>query len=539
WGHWAIFPLFLAVGFAAFYGVFGVTGQTSAAAAAQGWLPMVSATAAGIPIFDFTELALVDWSVVAGQAGSIVTVAILCSIILLLDISGIEIITARELSPDRELKVAGLTNIVNGLASGFPGVHVASDTAFTYKLGGDSRLMGLVYAGAVMLAIAAGTGFIGAIPTFILGGLLIYVGIDFLVDWAWHTRRDLPLADYLVILLILGVIASVGILEGVAFGFAVAVVLFVVTYSRLSVIKSEMHGGERASNDDRDPESRAILNREGHRILIVRLQGFIFFGTADRLLATVKERLSARGGGDGGAGIDYLVLDFRHVSQMDSSAIHMFSKLTQLADGNGVHIVLTGISEAVENRLERMRFFSEEGAALNRLCFDHLDAGTAWCEEHILEGFEHRDKQPVASLEARLAQLLGSGGAAADIAHYFTPVAVTKGEYLFRQGAAGDSLYLVHSGVAAVVILLLDGRQRVVRIFREGAVLGEMALYTGAPRSASVRIEESGTLYRLDSEQLDAMQREHPAAADYFHAFVVRLLAERLDRANRELQRYS
>ncbi|MEN8175900.1 MAG: cyclic nucleotide-binding domain-containing protein, partial [Pseudomonadota bacterium] len=123
-------------------------------------------------------------------------------------------------------------------------------------------------------------------------------------------------------------------------------------------------------------------------------------------------------------------------------------------------------------------------------------------------------------------------------AHYFKPVEVAKETYLFRQGAPGDCLYLVHSGAAAVVLPLADGQERVIRIYRAGAVLGEMALYTGAPRSANVRIEESGLLFRLGVADMNEMQHSHPAAAGQFHSFIVRLLAERLDRANKERQRY-
>ncbi len=536
WGHWLIFPLFLVLGFGLFYVVLGLSDQTLAGATAGGWLPAISAAKTAFPVFDFSKIVVVDWSVVMAQAGSIATVAVLSAIILLLDTSGIEIIAGRDLNPDRELKVAGFTNMINGIAGGYPGAHVASDTALTYKLGGDRRLMGFVYAGVVVLAIAAGTGFIGTIPTFILGGLLIYVGIDFLMDWAWKTRNRLPLLDYLVILVIFCVIAAFGILEGVAFGFAVAIVLFVITYSRLSVIRSEASGTAHASHVDRDPNSREILNRQGHQIWIIRLQGFIFFGTADKVLTTIKARLSDR---DREPRIRYLVLGFRHVIQLDTSAVQAFSKLAQLSDKEGVDIVLTEITESVRSQLRRIRFFTDADAIVRRQEFAQLDDGVAWCEAQILARLGAETGKSGHTLETWLTRLLGDPKVAPEIAPLFEPVTATAGEYLFRQGEPGDSLYLVHSAVAAVVLAFADGRERVVRIFQEGAIVGEMALYTGSPRSASVRIEESGTLFRLDGERLQMMQKQHPEAAGLFHSFVVRLLAEKLDRATRELQRYA
>jgi len=533
--HWAIFPSLLLASISIFYAAFLLSGQSFADAVAAGWLPDVAATTTRFPIFDFAELGSVDWSVVASQAGSIAVVAALCAIILLLDISGVEIITQLDLNPDRELKVAGLTNLVNGLMGGFPGVHVASDTAFTYKLGGTDRLMGFVYAAAVAAAIIAGTGFIGTIPTFILGGLLVYVGIDFLVDWAWQTRKDLPLIDYLVVLAILAAIAAIGILEGVAFGFAIAIILFVISYSRVSIIHSVVSGNDHASYVDRDLDTRALLNRETDRILIIKLQGFIFFGTADSLIAAVKKELSRD---DREQKLRYLVLDFQHVSQLDSSAVKAFSKLAQLADTEGFHIAVTGIDEHIRMRLEGIAFFTDGTATVQRVEATHLDDGVAWCEENILAAIDKGQADHSTEVEHRLAGVLGDAGAAREIASCFRPVEAEKGNYLFRQGEPGNCLYLVGSGAAAVVLPLADGQERVIRIYRSGAVLGEMAIYTGAPRSANVRIEESGLLFSLDASAMHHMQQRHPVAAGLFHSFIVRLLAERLDRANKERQRY-
>lgn len=63
-----------------------------------------------------------------------------------------------------------------------------------------------------------------------------------------------------------------------------------------------------------------------------------------------------------------------------------------------------------------------------------------------------------------------------------------------------------------------------------------MALYTGEPRSAGVLIEEDSVLYRLGVTRLKSMEVEQPVAAGRVHSYIVRLLAERVSRLNRELQ---
>lgn len=532
--HWSTFPLVLIGALAIFYAAFFIQDQNIGAMAAAGWLPQIDSTPGVLfPVVGLADLANINWVTIAFQAGGILVVALLCAIILLLDTSGIEIITRRDLVPDKELRVMGMANVASGMLGGYPGVHVASDTAFTWKLGGDRRLMGFVYAAVVIGTILAGTDFIAAVPTFILGGLLVYVGVDFLMDWVWKTRKELPLADYCIILVILAAIAVVDILEGVAFGFAVAIVLFVVNYSRLSVIKSEANGREHASNVDRDLATRELLNREGDRILILMLQGFIFFGTSDRLMSDIRRRIEDASR----TKLEFLVLDFHHVSQLDTSASKAFSKLAQLSESYGFHIVITGADEADVHRLEGIHFMTEMGATWQHIHFEQLDDGVAWCEERILRELDVAFVGPDENLLHLLVLITRDEQIAREISPWFTTERRPAGDYLFRQGEKGDSLYLVGSGSVAVV-MEGNGQQRVLRRYRAGAMLGEMALYTGEPRSAAVIIEEDAVLYRLTADQLHGLEAAHSTAAGVLHAYVVRVLSERLGRANRELARY-
>ncbi len=55
-----------------------------------------------------------------------------------------------------------------------------------------------------------------------------------------------------------------------------------------------------------------------------------------------------------------------------------------------------------------------------------------------------------------------------------------------EQGEPGDSAYLCISGRLRVYVRGEDGSQRMVREMSRGEVIGEMSLYTGEPRSATV-----------------------------------------------------
>ncbi len=503
-------------------------------AAANGLLPAIESTGSLIPVFNWDYVQEIRWMVIMEQADGIVVVALLCSVMLLLDVSGIELLAQKDLNPDHELQVMGYTNVVNGALGGFPGVHDVSDTALVETLGGRGRLTGFIYSTLVVAAILAGAEFMKIVPTFLLGGLLIYVGLEFLIDWVWKARDELPLSDYVVVILILIVIILSDILKGVTFGFFVAIILFVVNYSKLSVIKIETNGSDHASNVDRDLETRELLNKEGNRVLILVLQGFIFFGTADKLITSIRNRIK-----DPEAyKVDFLVLDFHHVSQLDTSAIITFSKLAQLSDREGFHIVISGADDGSLKQLVKHGFFTFGDQEWERVYKEQLDTAVDWCERSILADLKIDTGEHKLALADVLGRIAYEESDVKLLSDFFVTENRKAGEYLFNEGDKGESLYFVGSGTVLVVLKALNQKERILRKYKSGAILGEMAIYTGENRTASVRIEEDAQLFRLDKENLEEMSRKFPASTAALHTYIVRVLAERLGRANRNLSRY-
>ena len=503
-------------------------------AAANGLLPAIESTGSLIPVFNWDYVQEIRWMVIMEQADGIVVVALLCSVMLLLDVSGIELLAQKDLNPDHELQVMGYTNVVNGALGGFPGVHDVSDTALVETLGGRGRLTGFIYSTLVVAAILAGAEFMKIVPTFLLGGLLIYVGLEFLIDWVWKARDELPLSDYVVVILILIVIILSDILQGVTFGFFVAIILFVVNYSKLSVIKIETNGSDHASNVDRDLETRELLNKEGNRVLILVLQGFIFFGTADKLITSIRNRIK-----DPEAyKVDFLVLDFHHVSQLDTSAIITFSKLAQLSDREGFHIVISGADDGSLKQLVKHEFFTFGDQEWERVYKEQLDTAVDWCERSILADLKIDTGEHKLALADVLGRIAYEESDVKLLSDFFVTENRKAGEYLFNEGDKGESLYFVGSGSVLVVLKALNQKERILRKYKSGTILGEMAIYTGENRTASVRIEEDAQLFRLDKEKLEEMSRKFPASTAALHTYIVRVLAERLGRANRNLSRY-
>jgi predicted acylesterase/phospholipase RssA/CRP-like cAMP-binding protein len=96
------------------------------------------------------------------------------------------------------------------------------------------------------------------------------------------------------------------------------------------------------------------------------------------------------------------------------------------------------------------------------------------------------------------------------------PLTLRAGEWLFRTGEEADRLYVIRSGRLRVVAGDPDDaldEPRVVRELGAGAALGELALLTGAPRSASVQAARDSQLLELEADRFVAALADDPSFA--------------------------
>jgi len=529
--HWLFTPGFLVLSLAAFYAVLLATGTSIEQAAQTHWLPSLSGKGMSFfPVMTPDQLLLVDWYAILGQTAAFAVLAMLSVIMLLLDVSGIEIVINRDLDPNRELKTAGAVNIAAALGTGSLSFQSLADTAFAYKLGGDRFIMILIYVAITLGVIIVGPAPIAYVPNFILGGLLLYVGLSLLIQWVWTARTKLPLSDYIVVVVILLVIAGYGILEGVAIGIALATILFVHRYSRLSVIRASMTGAEYVTKTDRLKQDQAYLDQHGSALRLFVLQGFLFFGSASRLLEQIKANLDT----PSPVPVRFLVIDFRRVDAMDTSAVNSFAKLMQICQRDGIGLALCDCSPAIARALDGAK--RDIGAGRGTvLFFRDIEDGVGWCNDEILADYDRAGLHEHLDAETLLASLLGDRAAAQVVRGEFSEINVPVNTAIFQQNDPGDALYLVLRGSVAIMLDLPQGQTVMVRTMREGSIVGEMALYTGAARSASAITREECVLLKLDKRAFERLKVEHSDECGLFHTYIIQLMADRIARANKEI----
>lgn len=93
------------------------------------------------------------------------------------------------------------------------------------------------------------------------------------------------------------------------------------------------------------------------------------------------------------------------------------------------------------------------------------------------------------------------------------------GAVLFRQGEQGESFYIVVAGTVQILLHHSQGEREVARL-SSGECLGEMALLTGAPRTADAIAATDITVLRLAKKDFDEILDKHHTLAVHFAALL-------------------
>jgi predicted acylesterase/phospholipase RssA/CRP-like cAMP-binding protein len=99
---------------------------------------------------------------------------------------------------------------------------------------------------------------------------------------------------------------------------------------------------------------------------------------------------------------------------------------------------------------------------------------------------------------------------------------VPGGEVLVREGDDPDSLYLVVFGRLRVAMTRADGTETVIAELGRGEIVGEMALLTNEPRSATVVAVRDSQVLRLPTDSYAELVQRHPDALRQITTQVVR-----------------
>jgi SulP family sulfate permease len=343
----------------------------------------------------------------------------------------------------------------------------------------------------------------------------------------YENVRGFQPIDFAIVLIILGTVVFVGFMPGILVGILLALLLFVLRYSMISAIQGHYSLADYRSSVERSQYDNELLDEHGHKGLIYTLRGFLFFGTANAILDTIRDSDRVRSGR-----YRLVLLDLKRVTGMDISALNTLAQIRSMCERAGVRVLYSGVPEETRESLLMLDAVSFEND--RPLVFAEADYAVEYMEDLLLD--QYAGSTQGGNIEQLLTNIIGDREKVDLLVSHMDRVEVAADKALFEQGEDDTGLFVLEQGsMTALIRIENDGLKRVKK-FRPGALIGELSAYTPERiRTATVVANEDSVLYHLSAESLARLDAENLKLAASIHELVARTLGGRIGYMNRRL----
>ncbi len=490
------------------------------------------------------------------------------------------------LSVDRELVAHGLSNCLSGCFGSIQNYLVYTNSLLFMDSGGNDRLAGLLLAAATFGILLSGPLIIGYIPIMVVGALIFLLGIELLEEALVGTWGRVHRLEYLTILIIVITMGVWDFVIGILIGIILAALNFVVQTSRRTAIRATYSGEVASSTVRRPPLQLRFLRQAGCQLFIIKLAGFLFFGT----IVGVENRIRALLEDDAflNRPLQFLVLDMTNINGIDYSAAEAFTRINRLLQKRGVQLVVSGldIQSEIGESLRNVGLFEDE---LDVEIFLTMNEALEFCENRLLRAFykhqEHqRHRRTASHLEVPKAKSRGPSqphppdlmissprgnqlqrvaqttleenssssskwqmfkqplplilqifedlsNKSEDFWHrampFFERVTYPRGSVIFSFGDQAAGFYLLEEGLMRAEYELPQGN--FTELVVAGLPFGELPFFSETPRTATMTADKDSVVWLMNAERWAQLQTKEPDVAQELLKISLKLTKERMD----------
>ncbi len=365
----------------------------------HGWV--FDAPPAGNPWYHFYTLydfRAVNWEALAETIPAMFALTFFGILHVPINVPALSISTGEDnLNLDRELLAHGVSNALSGLLGSIQNYLVYTNSLLFIDSGGNSRLAGILLAAATAGVLFIGPIIIGYIPIMVVGALIFLLGIELIEEALLDTWGRVHRLEYITILIIVVTMGAWDFVIGIFVGIVLACVNFVVQTSRKSAVRATYSGETANSMVRRPPVQLKFLRQAGQQTYVIKLAGFLFFGT----IVGVENRIRALLAEDTfrDRPIRHLVLDLAHINGVDFSAAEAFTRIGRLLKKRDVLMIVSGvdIDGEVGRSLSSVGLFGDGNEVK---LFENLNQALEYCENDLLQALYDRQAQLAAHYRA-------------------------------------------------------------------------------------------------------------------------------------------
>ncbi|EEH17979.2 hypothetical protein PABG_00542 [Paracoccidioides brasiliensis Pb03] len=559
----------------------------------RGWV--FEAPSSSVPWYHFYTLydfSVVDWPALAETIPAMFALTFFGVLHVPINVPALGISTGEDnLNVDRELLAHGVSNALSGFLGGIQNYLVYTNSLLFIGSGGNSRLAGIMLTCATFGIMLVGPGIIGYFPIMVVGALIYMLGIELLEEALVDTWGKLHELEYITVVIIVVTMGAWDFVTGIIIGIILACVNFVVQTAQTSAVTATYSGQVAFSTVRRHPLQVKFLKEAGKQTYVIKLAGFLFFGTIASVEKQIRGLIEEKRFKD--QPIRFLILDFAHVKGLDFSAAEAFTRLNRILWKRRVHMIISSldVNGDVGKSLHNVGLFSKENWVE---IFENLNSALEYCENELLKVLYQRkdamagddDHTPALSLEVpknRLQTIADTflNSPRGDYLHqvattalceeqadrlsnnampqkwstfqqplplllqtfqgltqenedfwfpacsYFVMEVFDVDSILYRDGEEAQNFYLLESGMLRAENQTPQGSY--FELIVAGRPCGELHFFGETKRTATVKAERHSVVWRLGIEEWKELRRKEPMLAQELMRVCFKLTAERME----------
>ena len=433
---------------------------------------------------------------------------------------------------DRLLMRLGVGNLAAASIGGITSGINIGPSIVNRAFGARTPLSVLVNAVALLVAGTLLFSLLGQIPRVALSAVIMVIAVQHFDVWSLrlvrafrrgpHAYRFNVALDLAVVVAVAVLSIAINIVPAVFIGVAIAVALFVFRMSR-SIIRRSYRCGALHSRTSRTAPDRAFLEGSGDAILVMELQGALFFGTGEKMLSEIETALRCE--------TSCVILDLRRLTEVDSTGANVLLELKANLAQRNTELLLAAAAKTIA--MERLESFGVLSSIGDANIVPDVDRGIQRAEDDLL-----RTQPQLHDTEMPLAQVgVLAGFSATDlkvIEPYLKRASYPAGAVVFRENEVGNEVLMVIRGTASAYLQTPNTNIRLAT-FAPGTIFGELAILDEGVRSATVIADKELACRALTTSDFAALSATSPSVAIRLLAAIARELSGRLRTANRTI----
>lgn len=480
------------------------------------------------------------WQAIAGtgmeQIQQIAVPALTLAVLLCIDTLKtcvvLDALTRTRHNSNRELIAQGLANFASAIFGGLPGSGTMGATLVNMSSGAQTRLSGVVEGVMALAAFLLLGSLISWVPVAALAGILMVIGVRMIDRHSFSfLKHRSTVLDFAVVAAVIITSLTVSLIAASGVGIVFAALLFIREEVGGTIVRRKVYGNQIFSKRVRSDEEMEILVAHGSRVVVVELQGSIFFGTTNQLFLALEPELKTR---------DYVILDMRRVQSIDVTAAHMLEMFEDMLAERHGFLIFSQLPTNLPSGRDMEQYFDQVGLVRPHSAtrvFPELDEALEWVEDRLIKeaALDHGDEVALELDELDLFKSHKPETLAA-LDQRMEKLSCTAGQKIFTRGDTGDKLFIIRRGSVRIMLPITAKLSHHLGTFGRGAVFGEMGFLDGQERSADAVAFSDTELFVLSRENFDLIAEEHRRLALNLMEGLARILANRLRYTDAELR---